>query len=419
MIPESAQVVIVGGGIIGTAAAYYLAGDGVSVALCEKGAIGAEQSSRNWGFVRQQGRDFAELPLCSESLRLWRGISAEIDEDVGYRECGTLYVADSPKLLAEYERWRNTAVYEYGLDTEILTVGQVEDRVPAYSGKVYGALHTLGDGRAEPAVATVAIARRARELGVSVSENCAVRTLFIEAGRVAGVVTEHGLIRADAVVCAGGVWSSYWLRNHGVGLPQLAVKASVLRTEPAEPIMDYAFKTSEFGIRRRIDGGYTVAGPALVQHDIVPDSFRYCRPFLSALKAQFGATKVRFGNAFFEQLFRPGRWDGETSTVFESIRTLDPDPDRRVLQTALHRVERVFPKLQGVGVAKQWAGMIDTTPDALPVISQAEIPGLYLATGFSGHGFGIGLGAGRAIAEVVGNQTPSVDLTAFSLKRFS
>ncbi len=418
VIPKSAQVVIVGGGIIGCAAAYYLARRGVSVVVCEKGVVGGEQSSRNWGFVRQQGRDPAELPLSAESQRLWRGIGAEIGADVGYRECGTLYLADSPKRLAEYERWCGIAVRDYGLDTEILTPRQVAKRVPEYRGTVYGAMHTAGDGRAEPAIATTVIARAAGEAGASVIENCAARVVYFEAGRAAGVVTERGLIRADAVLCAGGAWSSYWLRNHGVRLPQLLVKASVLRTEPAKEAMDYAFKTAQFGIRRRNDGAYTVAGPGLVQHDIVPDSLRFFFPFLRALKAEFGATKVRFGKAFFEELLRKRHWDGEAATVFESIRVLDPSPDLGVLRTALDGVEQAFPVLRGLRVARRWAGVIDTTPDALPVISAAAVPGLYLATGFSGHGFGIGLGAGKVAAELVRNRPPTVDLQDFSLSRF-
>ena len=93
-LPESADIVVIGGGIIGACAAYFLARDGLKVALLEKGRIGAEQSSRNWGWCRQQNRDARELPLSTKSLDLWGEISAELGEDLGFRRCGLLYLSD-------------------------------------------------------------------------------------------------------------------------------------------------------------------------------------------------------------------------------------------------------------------------------------------------------------------------------------
>ena len=109
LIPEKSDVVIIGGGIIGVSTAYYLAKYGVSVTLIEKGVIAGEQSSRNWGFVRQQGRDPAEIPTIMRSLGLWKGLSKELGEDIGFKQAGVFYLANTQQQVADYEDWLNYA----------------------------------------------------------------------------------------------------------------------------------------------------------------------------------------------------------------------------------------------------------------------------------------------------------------------
>ena len=163
-VPESSDVVIVGGGIIGTAAAYYLARGGIGVTLCEKGRVAGEQSSRNWGFVRQQGRDPAEIPTIIESLRLWNGLAGEIGEDVGFTRAGALYLASTESQLARYEAWLEHA-RQYQLDTRLLSREEVRKVLPGSRGEWIGGLYTPSDGRAEPALATPALARAAAPAG--------------------------------------------------------------------------------------------------------------------------------------------------------------------------------------------------------------------------------------------------------------
>ncbi len=119
-LPRAADVAIIGGGIVGCAAAYYLARDGVSVALFEKGRIAGEQSGRNWGWVRQQGRSPIELPLMMQSLRLWQALASELGEDIGFHQGGTLYLAEDAAQLETLSEWLGTA-REHGLDTRLLT----------------------------------------------------------------------------------------------------------------------------------------------------------------------------------------------------------------------------------------------------------------------------------------------------------
>src|SRR3954466_12715344 len=119
-IPAKVEVVVIGGGIIGAATALELAERGVPVALCEKGAIAGEQSSRNWGWVRKMGRDARELPLIVESLRLWEGLNARIGGETGFRRSGILYTCNSADEVASHEAWREYA-RPFQIDSRILT----------------------------------------------------------------------------------------------------------------------------------------------------------------------------------------------------------------------------------------------------------------------------------------------------------
>ena len=128
--------------------------------------------------------------------------------------------------------------------------------------------------------------------------------------------------------------------------------------------------------------------------------------------------KLRFGRAFFQALARPRDWALDRPSPFEVERILDPEPDHGLLNQALANLTAAFPALAGVRMAESWAGMIDATPDAVPVISPVDsLPGLHIATGFSGHGFGIGPGAGRLAADLITGDPASVDPTPFRYSR--
>lgn len=416
-LPKSADVVIIGGGIIGAATAYYLAKRGMSVALVEKGRIAGEQSSRNWGWCRQQDRDEAEIPLIMESLRIWDNLGTEIGADTGFRRTGVLYVTQDPQELAKWERWMEKA-RKYQLHSHLLSAAEAQAMTPGCDAKWIGGLHTPSDGRAEPSMAGPAIATAARKLGATIHQNCAARGLETEGGAVSGVVTEHGTIRTRKALCAGGAWSSMFCRRHGIDLPQLTVRASVLRTEAAPEVFDSALGTPEFGLRRRLDGGFTVGYRNQVSFHITPDAFRYLRRFWPAFKYESRHIKLEFGSDFWKALMTPRNWPLDKPSPFEAMRVLDPEPDRKLLDRALGNFKTGYPGLKDIKMAESWAGMIDITPDALPVISPVEaIPGFFLATGFSGHGFGIGPGAGRLTADLIAGDTPVVDPKAFRYSR--
>jgi glycine/D-amino acid oxidase-like deaminating enzyme len=302
----------------------------------------------------------------------------------------------------------------------MLRGAEVDTLIPGASRHFIAAMHTPTDGRAEPSQAAPAIAEAARAAGATILTNCAVRGIETKAGRIAGVVTEKGPIACDSVVLAGGAWSRLFCGNAGIELPQLRVLASVFRTAPLSGGPEISASGGVFAIRKRLDGGYTVARRNANIADITPDSFRLLRQYLPTMRENYGEFRMRFGRAFFDALRTKRRWALDETTPFEATRVLDPAPKRSVLTEARSALSRMFPVFAQMQVAQSWGGMIDVTPDAVPVISEvAATPGFFLATGFSGHGFGIGPGAGKLIADLVTGDAPVVDPAPFRFARFA
>ncbi len=419
--PDRARVVVIGGGVVGVMTAWHLARRGLSVALCEKGVIAGEQSSRNWGWVRQQGRDPAELPIMMEASRMWDDLSAQAGADLGFRRTGVLYLARNEKEQAAHEGWMDHA-RAHQLDTRLLTAQQVAEMIPTATGGGWvGGLWTASDGRAEPAIAVPALARALARTGASVHEHCAVRALDIAAGRIAGVVTEKGRIACDAVVMAGGAWSSLLARAHGVEIPQLSVRATVAATEPLPEVFAGNAADHDFAFRRRLDGGYTIAPGSFHELFVGPDAFRRFGKFLPQLRADpFGTRFLPAApRGYPDAWFTPRRWSPDAPSPFERLRVLDPGPNRAAVERLRRRFAAVFPQLGPPAIRAAWGGMIDTMPDTVPVVDHAPLSGLVIATGMSGHGFGIGPAIGRIVADLVTGRAPGHDLTRFRYGRFT
>ncbi len=416
---RQADVVVVGAGVVGCATAYFLARRGVRVAVVERGGVAGEQSRKNWGFVRQQGRDPAEMPLVMEANRLWRGLERELGADIEWVQGGNLALADDDTALARFEQWLPVA-REFGLDTRLLGPRDLGAVVPGLAGAWTGGLHTPDDGHADPEKATDAFARAAVARGASLHLDCAVQGLTTRAGAVAGVLTERGEIRAATVVCAAGAWSGRLTRTLGFALPQRWVRGTVARTTAAPAVTACAVWGPRVAFRQRRDGGFNIAAGGALDHDLTLDSLRQLRFFLPNYWKNKKRFRFHVGRPLLASLAAalPGSAARRQPLVWD--RGLEPSPNRAKVRRSLSELQRMLPSLPVLGIARSWAGYIDATPDLVPVLG--EIPGLrgfVLATGFSGHGFAMGPIAGRLVSELIVDGKPSLDIAPFRFSRFA
>ncbi|HEY7519985.1 MAG TPA: FAD-binding oxidoreductase [Methylomirabilota bacterium] len=416
---READVVVVGAGIVGSSAAYFLARRGARVVVVERGRMPGEQSRKNWGFVRQQGRDPLEMPLVVEANRLWQGLERELNADVEWVQGGNLALAADARRMARFEAWLPVA-REFGLPTRLVHGDELQAIVPGLVGGWVGGMHTPGDGHADPEKATDALAHAAVAHGASLRLDCAVQAVTTRAGGVSGVVTEHGEIRAPVVVCAAGAWSSRLARTLGLALPQRWVRGTVARTTPAPRVTACAVWGPGVAFRQRRDGSFNIAAGGALDHDVTLDSLRQLRFFLPSFWKNKALFRFHVGRPLLASVAAalPGSAARRQPLVWD--RALEPVPNPAKVQRSLAELQRVLPALPPLGIARSWAGYIDAAPDLVPVLGEVPpLGGFLLATGFSGHGFALGPIAGRLISELILDGKPSLDITGFRFSRFA
>jgi glycine/D-amino acid oxidase-like deaminating enzyme len=419
MIERDADVVVVGAGIVGGATAYYLARRGLRVAVVERAEVAGEQSRKNWGFVRQQGRDPLEIPLVMEANAIWRGLERELHADIEWVQGGNLALAADEARMARFEGWLPVA-REFGLETRLLRARDLAAVVPGLGGTWVGGMHTPGDGHADPEKTTDAFMRAAIAHGAAIHLGCAVQEVITRAGAVSGVVTERGEVRAPWVVCAAGAWSSRLVRTLGLGLPQRWVRGTVARTTPAPAVTACAVWGPGVAFRQRRDGSFNIAAGGALDHDVTLDSLRQMRFFLPNYWKNKALFRFHVGRPLLRSLAAalPGSEARRRPLVWD--RAIDPVPNSAKVRRSLAELQRVLPSLPRLGVARSWAGYIDATPDLVPVLGEAPgLRGLVLATGFSGHGFAMGPIAGRLVSELIADGKTSLDISGFRLSRFA
>ncbi len=417
-LPEAVDVVVIGGGIVGATAAYFLAKRGLSVALLEKGYLGCEQSSRTWGWCRLQNRDPREMPLALLSMNLWDGFAAEIGRDPGFRRCGLIYATYDEKALAGWESWLPVA-QEFGVKTRMLSAAEAAVKIPQTRHTWRGGLHSMEDGKGEPWLAVPVIAEGARANGATIHQGCAARELDISNGQVIGVHTEAGTIRTSAVVVAAGAWASRFLRPHGVSFPQAAVRQTAVRTKPTANVGEVLY-SPDFAMTRRLDGSYTLAISGRATLELTAQGIRYSRQFMPQFIQRLKSVQMTMGKSFFSGPESLGALLTNDKRLFEKNRVLDPEPNAKLVRNIMDNVRGTFPELANVEIDHAWGAYVDCTPDAIPVVSGTDkVGGLYVAAGCSGHGFGLGPGIGYLASQLVTNDTPAVDPDQFRLSRLT
>lgn len=369
------------------------------------------------GWIRKTSRHAGDVPLAQAADRLWAEMPARIGREIGYRQAGILFLAKDQQQMQMHEEWhRSVAPLE--LDSRLLSPAEIDRLVPGGQGHWVGGIHTPSDGYAEPAIATSAMAVAAMQKGATLVQHCAVRTLSRSAGRVSGVVTERGEIRCQQVLLAGGAWSRRFLGNLGIALPTLPLICSVLRTRPMAGPTDTAVGGPDFSFRKHQDGGYIITQRGKLDAPVTLDHMLIGHRYLDQLRTQRSFLKIRFGRAFINDLKLKRHWKADAISPFEQVRTNDPAPNMSLNQDALNNLKAAWPAFDAACVEEAWAGLLDVTPDSNPVIDHIDaIPGLVIATGFSGHGFGTGPAAGHLAADLLCNQAPFIDPSPYRFNR--
>jgi len=370
------DVVIVGGGIMGSSCALFLRQRGSTVSLVERGLVGQQASGVNFGNVRRQGRPLMQLPLANRAIASWRRMKELVGTDVEYLQLGHVRVCyrDRPELVEEFERYAREA-RAYELDLEILSGAAMRARFPYLGNEVLAASYSLHDGHANPRLVAPAFGRAARRAGAEVFENTHIVNVEKE-GADFRVTSEDGRVfRAPVLVVTAGAWANRFSAQFG---------------EPVDLV---------------------ARGPTMCVTEPVPYSIR---PSTGVF------TPVEQETVYFRQITRGNLiiGGGTRGPAYPDSCRAYVRPENTLMQ--LKQIQRLAPALGRLNIIRVWSGIEGYMPDHLPVLGPSErVPGLYYAFGFSGSGFQIGPGVGETLAELIQTGTTTIPLEAYRVARFS
>lgn len=368
-MPNTADVVIVGGGVMGCAIAYNLAKEGLKPVVIEKGDIGGEASGSNGGGVRQSARNLKEMPLAVESIRMYGNLHEELGMDVEYIREGNLRLCTSEEDL---ETMRQSVKNQkaVGLELEMIDRQQIMEINPYVGEKVIGAGYCPTDGHVNPLLVTYGFFKKAKSLGARFFTHEEVTDIKLRKGKVTAIITNKQVFETDLVVNAAGVAGRKIANMVGLDLPMKPVFSEAMITEPFPPL----FKQMIGHARGLFYGRQTVHGPFFWGGFVGTETF----------------------------IHREGK------PLFHFI---GPTISRMVID--------YFPLLKDVHVIRTWSGLIAQMSDAIPVLGLTqEVPGFVFATGFSGHGFGLAPVIGLLISELIMDCEVSIPIQDFCYVRF-
>lgn len=372
MTVDQANVVIIGGGISGTAAAYELAKRGVRATLLEQGELHSMGSGWSLAGVRQSGRHPAELPLAKAAVKRWESLSDELGADVEYRQDGNLRLAltdDDLPVIENVVRNGNAS----DIPMEFVAPDDVARIAPMVRTDIVGGSFCPTDGHANNHLAVRAYANAAQAGGATIRTRSAVREIVAKNGRIVAVLTSAETIPASTVIVAAGILTPALVAPLGLDLPIRIVLDPVMQTTPVAPML---------------------------------------KPVLGVAGGGFAARQEASGCIRFIGSASP--WPGPNRPLASTMPTVAQAGEMVTQGIAM------LPPLADIEVRAVWGGLIDNTPDALPVLDGATgIDGLVVAAGFSGHGFGIGPATGEILADLATSTPCRFDLQPFRLARFA
>lgn len=414
---KSYDVAVIGAGIVGCSTALYLARRGIRVAVFDRGPVAGEQSSRAWGFIRKQGRHPAEIPLAAQSSTLWDEITEEFGFDSTQRvKSGILMPAET----AEDESLVQSSYLEarrHNLSSEILVGKDLKAKLPELSGTWRCALFTPDDGHGDPQASTLTFARAARAAGAEFFDDHAVVDFVKIEGKLAGIRTQKDEFQCGTVVVASGIGSRTLLKKLGYNLPVQIIRSSVGRTSRTRPFTQIAMWAPKTAYRPRPDGSFIIGNGyrnAGTDYDLTLESLTNLRYFLPALRQNRGLLRLALGQDTLRSL----------KDLLSGDRRYDPLGEPAINLRKVHEnfaeFRALFADIGQLSLEESWAGRIDITPDLIPIIDC--LPGnenLFVASGFSGHGFALGPIVGKQISQWIIDGAPSLNLEKFNYSRFA
>lgn len=370
------DVIVVGGGLMGATAAFFLRQRGRSVLLLERGLVGQQASGTNFGNVRRQGRALTQLPLANRAIERWRTLRELLGEDVEYLQLGHVRVCyqDRPELVGEMEAYARDA-QPAGLRLEMLTRAALRERLPFLGPEVLAGSYSPEDGHANPRLVAPAFARAAQRAGADIVENCNVTEVEKEATDFRITSDDGRVFSAPALLVTAGAW------------------ADALAAKFGEPV------------------SLTARGPTMSVTEPMP----YCiRPAIGV------ATPVEEESVYFRQVARGnvvigGSFRGPADAASCRAHVL---PQNTCSQ--LRQIRRLAPALQRLNIIRVWSGVEGYLPDGRPVMGPSRrVSGLYYAFGFCGAGFQLGPGVGDTMAELIDTGATRIPLSEYRIDRFA
>ena len=365
---KSTDVIVVGGGVIGTSVAYYAAKAGKKVALLDRGDIAAGTSGACDGFIILQSKNPGpHLELALQSAAMYRTLSAELDYDLEYMPCGGMVVAETEKQ-AELLRGLIKKQQAAGLAVELLPIKEARESEPLLAEDLWGAAYCKEDAQVNPIRVAQGFAQAAGRLGAQIQSGVDVKGLVVENGRVCGVQTNEGELKAEQVVNAAGVWAPELVAPYGLELPIKPRRGQILVTEPL---------------------------PTMLRHVLLCACYLIAKYHPEELDLTDRQHRLGVGLAV-EQTAHGGLLIGSTREFvgFDRRTTLAG------IEAVARHAKRILPSLANVNIIRTFSGLRPHTPTGLPILGPvAELPGLIMAAGHEGDGIALAPVTGKKIAE--------------------
>lgn len=381
MVPQEAEVVVIGGGVLGSSVAYFLARAGKKVVLVEKGCKAGEASGANaafvWSITRKPGID---IRLARHSFNIHRQLKAELEMDFEYVQGGGLMIIEDETQLPFVESYLQKRS-EDGYPLEMIDAKQTLELEPHLSKeRTLGAVYSPIDGKTNPIFLVIALNLEAQKLGARLFHYTEVKGIEVSAGKIKGVITDKGTIKTSTVVNAAGSWASFIGDMVGIKVPVFPFQLAMLVTEQLPPSVSHAIMGASY----------------MVEEDTGKEGGLGCGLVMSQQTA---------GNLLIGASWRKTGYD--TRTIQEEIELM-----------AKVNV-RAMPMLKTVRIIRSYANFFPNTADDLPILGKVDgVEGFIMASGHCGHGIGMGPGSGKLIQELICDDKTTIPLDELNLSRF-